>query len=97
MSHAIVGLFTFELHLPGAESLKDKRSRLKSMLSRLHNTFNVSAAEVDHQDIWQSAVIAVGVVTNSTKHAHEVISSVVKWIEKHYPDLEIVNEATEIL
>jgi hypothetical protein len=97
MTHAVVGLFTFELHLPDSGSLKDKRSRLKSLITRLHNTFNVSAAEIDHHDIWHSAVIAVAVVTNSSQHANQVISSVVTWIEKFYPDLIIVSEQTEIL
>lgn len=97
MAHAVVGLFTFELHLPEAQSLKEKRSRLKSMVSRLHNTFNVSAAEVGHQDVWHSAIISVAVVTNSAQHANQVINNVITWIEKHFPDLEMVSEETEIL
>ena len=97
MSHAVIGLYTFEIHLSDAGSLKEKRSRLKSMISRIHNTFNVSAAEIGSQDVWQSAVIAIAVVTNSSQHAHQVISSITQWLEKHYPDLIIVSDEIEII
>jgi uncharacterized protein YlxP (DUF503 family) len=93
----IVGLCTIELHLPGVGSLKEKRSILKPLLSRLHNTFNVSAAEVDHQDVWQSATIAVASVSNSTSHANQVISHVLAWIEANFPDTLIVHQEIEIL
>ena len=53
----VIGLCTIDLHLPGANSLKDKRSVLKSVMRRIRNEFNVSIAEVDHQDLWRSAVL----------------------------------------
>jgi len=93
----IIGVCTIELHLPGLGSLKQKRSVLKPMLARLHNTFEVSAAEIDRQDVWQSAVIAVALVTNSTPHAQEVLNRVLQWIETHYPNVYIVNQRIEIL
>ena len=76
----IVGACRVTLHLPEAHSLKDKRHVVKSMLARLHNQFNVSAAEVEDQDLWQRAVLGVAVVTNDTRHANEVLSSVVNFI-----------------
>ena len=97
MTHAIIGLCTIELHLPGVSSLKGKRGILKSMLARLHNTFNVSAAEIDQHDVWQSAVIAVATVSNSTAHANAVISKTLDWIEANFPDALIVNQEIEIL
>ena len=48
----VVGLITWELHLDGCQSLKDKRQILRSLKDRLHQRFNVSAAETDHQDLW---------------------------------------------
>lgn len=95
--HAIVGLCTLELHLPGAESLKDKRRVLKSMMSRMRNTFNVATAEITYQDSWQVAVIAFVTVSNSTQHVNQVIDRVMKWIEMQYPDALIAAEEIEIL
>ena len=97
MPRAHVGLCTIELHLPGVTSLKEKRSILKSMLTRLHNTFNVAAAEVGHNDIWQSAVIAIVTVSNSTSYTDQIINNIINWIELHYPNVIAINEEIEIL
>ncbi len=93
----IVGLCTLELSLDGVQSLKQKRSAIKPLLARLHSTFNISAAEVGYQDVWQSSAIAIAVVTGSTAHANEVIQTVVAWVENHYPDLLITRQEIEIL
>jgi uncharacterized protein YlxP (DUF503 family) len=97
MSRAIVGLCIVEFHLPGVSSLKEKRSILKSMLARMHNTFNISAAEVDYQDNWQSAMIAFAVVSNSSIHVDQIASKTIRWIETHYPEAMIINQQMEIL
>jgi len=64
----VIGLLTLELHFPGARSLKDKRQVLRSLESRVRNRFNVSVAEVEYQDLWQRARLAV--VSVNTDHAH---------------------------
>jgi uncharacterized protein YlxP (DUF503 family) len=64
---------TWELHLEGCHSLKDKRHVLKSLKDRLHNKFNVSAAETDHHDLWQRAELSVCVVSNDRQHAASVL------------------------
>ncbi|MFN8448401.1 MAG: DUF503 domain-containing protein [Anaerolineae bacterium] len=97
MPKIIIGLCTVEFELPGALSLKDKRSILKSLLTRLHNHFNVSTAEIDHYDVVNSSVIAFTAVTTDTRHANQVISTILNWIEKNYPDALIVNQEIEIL
>lgn len=98
MSHTtIVGLCTIELYLPGIGSLKGKRSVIKSLLTRLRNTFNVSAAEVGHLDVWQSAAIAVAVVSNESAHASQTIDNVLRWIESNFPDVYISSQEIEIL
>ena len=71
----VVGVRTWELHLAGCQSLKDKRRVVKSLKDRLHQRFNVSAAEVDHQDVWQRAALACSVVTTDRRHAEEVLTA----------------------
>lgn len=97
MTSAMVALCTIELHLPDVTSLKEKRGILKSMLAKLHNTFNVSAAEIDENDRWQSAVIALVVVSNSSRHSQQVMQNAVEWIETHYPEAEIVKQRIEMI
>lgn len=77
----VVGLCTVELYIPEANSLKDKRSVLKSMLEGMRNKFNVSAAEVEDNDIWRRATIAVACVSNSQPFTDQVLNKVVDWIE----------------
>lgn len=76
----IIGVCRVVLHLPEAHSLKDKRHVVKSILARVHNQFNVSAAEVEDQDLWQRAVIGIAVATNDSQHANQVLSNVVNFI-----------------
>jgi uncharacterized protein YlxP (DUF503 family) len=71
----VVAVRSWELHLAGCQSLKDKRRIIKSLKDRLHHQFNVSAAEVDHQDSWQRAALACGVVTTDRRHAEEVLGA----------------------
>jgi uncharacterized protein len=97
MTRAVIGVCTIEFYLPGISSLKEKRSVLKSMLARLHNQFNVSTAEIDHHDVHQSALVAVAAVTNSVRHAEQIASSVLQWIEANYPEAVVVKEQTEVL
>ena len=71
----VVGVRSWELALAGCQSLKDKRRVIKSLKDRLHHQFNVSAAEVDHQDSWQRAALACSVVSTERRHAEEVLAS----------------------
>src|SRR5262245_34555443 len=64
----VVGLLTLDLHFPGSRSLKDKRQALRSLETKLRNRFNVAVAEVEHQDLWQRARLAV--VSVNTDHVH---------------------------
>lgn len=92
----VVGVRSFALHLPGAHSLKDKRSVLKSLKDRLHNEFNVSVAETGEHDMWQSAEVTVCVVANERHHAESVLESVDHFVESN-PLCRIVDTATSFL
>jgi len=92
-----IGICKIEFYLPGLTSLKEKRSILKSMLKRLHNTFNVATAEIDYHDSWQSALIAVVTVSNSRAHTDQMLNNILSWIESHYPEAMIVKQDIELL
>jgi uncharacterized protein YlxP (DUF503 family) len=92
-----VALCNLTLRLPENDSLKGKRQVIKSIQQRLHNRFNVSVAEMDHLDSWQLAGIAICAVANSSSHAEEVVGKAVAYITELRPDLEIVEEETELI
>lgn len=92
-----IGVLYIHLFMPGCSSLKEKRSRLKPLVSRLHKEFNLSVAEIDHQDIWQNAVIACALVSNDNAFTQGYLTRIPSWIEKHYPDLQIIDEHINLI
>ena len=86
------GILTLELHIPGCTSLKEKRSRLKPLLARLHREFNISAAEVERMDAWQEAVVACALVSNDVRYTQQALQAVARWVEREWPDLELVDD-----
>ncbi len=78
----IVGVMTAQLHLNGITSLKQKRGILKSLIGRLKNRFNISVAEVDHNDNKQSAIIAIAIVSNNTSFIDKQLDTVINFMEK---------------
>jgi len=76
----IVGLCTLQLRFPTSTSLKAKRQVLQAVVDRVHNQFNVSIAEVDRQDSWQLAALAVACVATDAGYAHGLLERVVHFI-----------------
>lgn len=93
----MIGLLIIHLHLPGCTSLKEKRGRLKPLLSRLHKKFNVSVAEMAHQDMWQEAVIACALVNAEGAHIQRSLQAVSKWLRGNWPDGEVIDERIEMI
>jgi uncharacterized protein len=93
----MIGLLTFHLSLPRCASLKEKRGRLKPLLARLHRQFNLSAAEMGLQDMWQETVIACGMVGNDVAHLQSALETVRKWVEANWPDGDVLDTKIELL
>jgi len=81
VSGARVALGTVEIHLPDVGSLKGKRHALKGVKQKLRQRFEISVAEVDHQDSWQRATLALACVSGNSRHANEVISKAMDFLE----------------
>ena len=92
----IVGTCILKLNIYESNSLKDKRHVIKSILGRLQSRFNISIAEVDLNDSWQSSMIGFACGTNDSSHANEVISNVIKFIDNDNR-VEIIDSIIEIL
>jgi uncharacterized protein len=82
----VVGLLSVEMHISGARSLKDKRMVLRSVKDRLKK-FNVAVAEVEFEDLWQRAGLAVVAVGNDNDIVDRTLSSAVDEIERVEPGL----------
>ncbi|MCL4524189.1 MAG: DUF503 domain-containing protein, partial [Acidobacteria bacterium] len=77
-----IGLLTLEIHIPDARSLKDKRQVLRSLKDRLRGQFNVAVAELEHQDVWQRALVGVVSLSNDEQHLRESLDHVAAEAER---------------
>jgi len=79
----VVGTCELIFLLPGNRSLKGKRQVSRSLVQRIRSRFNVSVAEVADLDQWQTLAIGVTCATNDSRHANEIMSKVVDFVEDH--------------
>jgi uncharacterized protein len=93
----MVATLTIHLHLPACSSLKEKRGRIKPLISRLHREFNVSVAEIDLHDKWQETVIACAMVGNDHGHLESALQNISKWVESHWTDGDVIEQQIKIL
>lgn len=77
----VVAAAVFEIHIPHAQSLKEKRMVVKSLRDRIRNKFEVSAAEVGLQDLHQRARLGVAMVSSDEKVLAGVLEEIVSFIE----------------
>lgn len=76
----LVGLLTVHVRLQGNNSLKGKRRVVKSLVERVRNRFNVSAAEIAAQDRHQLAVVGIAAISNNGSHLDEQLDKIVNFI-----------------
>jgi len=79
----VVGVVTWDLHLSGCASLKDKRRVVKSLKDRLHQRFNVSVAETASHDLWQRSALACAVVAGDRHQAETILRAAERVVADH--------------
>jgi len=79
-----------------SHSLKEKRAVLQRTLTRLRQKFNVSAAEVDHQDSWQLTTVAMTSVSSSRQAAERELNHALSFLDS-FPEWERVSTTFEWL
>lgn len=92
-----LGVARLTLLLPESASLKDKRMVVKSVVQRIRNRFNAAVAEVDTQDIWTVATIGVTCISADARHADEMLSKIVRFIEEERLDADVGEVEREII
>lgn len=71
-----ISVSIFELHLPAARSLKQKRKVIKSLIERIHRRFRVSIAETGHHDLHQRSEISIAAVARSDAASRRLMDQV---------------------
>ena len=77
----IIGVLKAQMYLHGIISLKQKRGIVKSVIGRLKARFNISIAEVDHNDNKTSAVLAVAIVSNDTQFIDKQLDAIITFMQ----------------
>lgn len=91
-----IGLLRVSLHLPTAQSLKDKRRELLHLREKIKNRFNVSVSEVGDHDKWQKMDLALVMVASQKTPIDEVFAKVLGYIGTD-PNVEIIDQRVEYL
>jgi len=92
-----IGVCRIDLELPASHSLKDKRRVLRSIVERVQSRFNVAVAEVDRNDSWKRATLGITCVSNDSRHANEMLSKVVQYVQGCREDAVMADYQMEIL
>jgi uncharacterized protein YlxP (DUF503 family) len=93
----MLATLTIHLHIPGCASLKEKRGRIKPLISRLRREFNLSVAEMGLQDTWQEAVIGCVMIGNDHAFLQSALGNVAKWVEGHWTDGDVIDLKIEMV
>lgn len=93
----VIGICTIDMDIPMSTSLKDKRQVIKSVTARLRHEFNVSVAEVDRHDAWQTTILAVVTVSRDRDYAHGLLMRVAQWLENTRLDCVLVDYQIEFV
>lgn len=89
-------LLSVSVHIPAAQSLKDKRMVIKSLKDKIRLKFNVSVAQLDTDDKWQYAILGIVMVGNDNRYIDGCMQSLVSFIES-FPQLNICEHRLEFI
>lgn len=91
-----VGLLLLDCYISESQSLKDKRRILTSLSERLRRQFNIAIAEVEYQDQWQRAQLAIVLVNTNWRMLQSSMSKLIEYIDRDHR-VEITNTETRQL
>jgi len=91
-----VGLLLLDCYIPESQSLKDKRRILSSLSERLRRQFNIAIAEVEYQDQWQRAQLAIVLVNTNWRMLQSSMSKLTEYVDRDRR-VEVTNTETRQL
>ncbi|MBI2859128.1 MAG: DUF503 domain-containing protein [Chloroflexi bacterium] len=92
-----VGVCRIRLHLPASQSLKDKRQAVKSVVSRVRNSYNVSISEIEDQDLWQLCTLGICCAGPDPSPLEDLLGRIVDFVTTARYDYEVVESQTDVI
>lgn len=92
-----IAILLLELRIPYSHSLKEKRSSVMSLLSKIKKDFNIAATELaESQDLWQKANVGVVSINNSSSELNSTLNRIVDYVQ-NFSSVELINYKIENL
>lgn len=92
-----VGVCRVRLHLPASQSLKDKRQAVKSVVTRVKNSHNVSISEIEDQELWQVCTLGIACTGPDPSTLSDLLSRIVDFIATARADYEVVETDIDVM
>jgi hypothetical protein len=94
---AAICTILLDISIPGIKSLKEKRSTIKPIIHRLHRQFNVSVAEIDHQDTWDRCVLLCAIVSNDKAFSQKQAMKLVDHFVENFLSVDLLSHSIEFI
>lgn len=91
-----VGFARYDLRLAGCTSLKDKRSVVRTLQTKVLQKFRCAFAEVENNDMHQRATVGVSVIAGSQFHARKLLDEIERHVE-HHPGVELIGTLDHVI
>ena len=91
-----IGFIEFDVLLGDVHSLKGKRSVVRPLVTDLRRKFELSAAEVGHQDLHRRTVVGAGLVGADRQHVVDVLDRVERYVAAR-PEVELLSARRRLL
>lgn len=92
----IIGILHLSLYIPESNSLKAKRQVLHKLKANIRNSFNVAVTQVDDEDKWQRAQLAVVGVERKRDTINSSLSRIINYME-NFSQIELIDHRIELI
>jgi hypothetical protein len=91
-----IGILRLTIFIHESSSLKEKRMVMHSLKARLRNRFNVALTQIDDDDKWQKATLAVVGVERDRKNMNSKLSAILNFIEE-FNNINLIDHEMELI
>ncbi len=91
-----VGILKIIIFIHNSNSLKEKRMILHSLKAKLRNNFNVAVTQIDDEDKWQKATLAIVGAERDRKNMNSILSGIINFIEQ-FNGVDLINHEMELI
>jgi uncharacterized protein YlxP (DUF503 family) len=91
-----IGILRLAVLIQGSNSLKEKRMVLHSLKAKLRNSFNVAVTQIEDEDKWQKATLAIVGVERDRNNMNSILSRVINFIED-FNRIDLIDYELELI